>query len=407
MYGITESDRQRIDKKIEYQKEYLKNFSIDIGDKKINMLNSTYSANLNPKKYFSEINNRVNSIFNYAKDKGLKPVFVTLTAPSHYHKKYDDGNYSIDPNDTAKDLTQIWNKFTRLKLFTRMKKETGHNLVYFRVYEPHKSGVPHLHAMLFLPVNYILPVKKRFKKYFADFGTNKNAMDFRYTWYKEAGGAVAYIMKYITKTFKDDNKKSVDDSVYWYVKHKVRRFLSSRTLLPLFVYRKIRHLYKDTDSDLIKLSEKYYQNQIHRLFEDTCISIVEFNPETEEIEDRILWKKLIQDKPSEDFETPYRVEHKLSMRKDKKVENKNIKVEINGLLRYSIDKDTGELIKVPVSPSKLSDLKLFNYLKEIENNIENTNLQHYGVVKNECIKRNIIQDELISLNHYKCDFSEI
>ena len=87
MYGITKKDKKRIDKKIQGQKDFLQNFSVEIGDKQHTMLDSCYSANLNPKKYFAEMNNRVNSIFGYTKDAGLKPVFVTLTAPAKFHKK--------------------------------------------------------------------------------------------------------------------------------------------------------------------------------------------------------------------------------------------------------------------------------------------------------------------------------
>ena len=81
-----------------------------------------------------------------------------------------------------------------------MKKELGHGIIYFRVYEPHKSGVPHLHAMLFLPFDYILDIKKKFFEYFTDkvkWGNNKKSLDFRYTWYKSEGGAVAYIIERI------------------------------------------------------------------------------------------------------------------------------------------------------------------------------------------------------------------
>jgi len=90
MYGITSHDIERIDKKIEFQKEYLKNMNMHFMEQSINMLDNTYSANLNPKKYFAEINNRVNTMFTNAKEKGLKPVFVALTFPSKYHKKYEN-----------------------------------------------------------------------------------------------------------------------------------------------------------------------------------------------------------------------------------------------------------------------------------------------------------------------------
>ena len=248
MYGISGKDIESIDKKIEFQKNWLENFSIDFGNKSVSMLNNTYSANLNPKKYFAEINNRVNTMVAKAKDQGLKPIFITITAPSSFHRKYKNGDLEVNPNDTAKEITQIWNKFTNLQVFQKMKKDLNISLTYFRVYEPHKSGVPHLHALLFLPSAYILKVKKKFYEYFTNknkWGSNIGGIGFRYTWYKEKGGAVGYVMKYILKTFKDTNSKAVQHSAYWYIKHSVRRFLSSRTLAPLTLYRKVRYYFKN------------------------------------------------------------------------------------------------------------------------------------------------------------------
>ncbi|MDY0015100.1 MAG: replication endonuclease [Bacteroidales bacterium] len=288
MYGITDEDIEYIDSKIQRQIDFLKNFNLDLGDKTINMLDNTYSANLNPKKYFAEINNRVNSMFDYARDHGLKPVFITLTVPSKYHRS------NASHNETAKILTKVWNKFTNLQIFQKMKKELNHGLVYFRVYEPHKSGVPHMHAMLFLPSSYILPVKKKFKEYFSSdrLGTNRKAMDFKYTWYKEKGGAVAYIMKYITKTFKDEQSQQIEHAVYWYIKHKIRRFLSSRTLAPLTVYRKVRYYFKDKfQQDFKKVSNMWKNGTIQRFFNGDVITYMYLDPDSGEVEEKIVYMK--------------------------------------------------------------------------------------------------------------------
>ena len=53
MYGVDFEDKCFIDKKLEKQKNFLENFIIDLGIKEFNLLDNTYSANLNPKKYFS------------------------------------------------------------------------------------------------------------------------------------------------------------------------------------------------------------------------------------------------------------------------------------------------------------------------------------------------------------------
>ncbi|PIE85797.1 hypothetical protein CSA08_00145, partial [Candidatus Gracilibacteria bacterium] len=134
LYGITTNDIKIIDEKLEYQKKYLMNRYFTFEGETKTVLDFTYSANLNPTKYFAEMNNRINSIFQYAKDLNLKPVFMTLTAPSKYHQTDRNKNLLISPNETAKALTQIFNKFTSLQIFRRLKKELGHGLIYFRVY---------------------------------------------------------------------------------------------------------------------------------------------------------------------------------------------------------------------------------------------------------------------------------
>ena len=417
MYGITNNDIKFIDDKIDYQKKYLLNFKIDFGDKNINMLDSTYSANLNPKKYFSEINNRVNTMFNNAKDKGLRPVFITLTAPSSYHKKYSDGNLVTNPNETAKALTQVWNKFTNLQVFQRMKKDLGHGLVYFRVYEPHKSSVPHLHAMIFIPSTYIHEVKRKYKEYFSSdkWGANKKAIDFKYTWYKESGGAVGYIMKYITKTFRDDVSDKIQYAVYWYIKHKVRRFLSSRTLAPLSIYRKIRYYFKDKyKDDFQTVTNKINYGTIYKSFEDTQICYMFYNHDTGEVEEIIIWSKNIDsildkrldekveiiraNKQREDFREAY--ENRLKEKSILITKKEPVIVLVNGIKSYVLNEDTNKFLKIQTIPSRLKDFQLVQYYKNLlfitlDTDIE---IKHFILTQNEMIKRGLKNGVIETLN---------
>ena len=146
MFGITENDILEIDEKLTFQLKYYDKLGFEFGEDKT-AKDFIYSANLNPKKYFAEINKRVNTIMLNTKERGLYPCFFTLTAPSKYHQIDKDGNLIINPNETAKILTEVFNKFTKHQIFKDMKKELGHGLEYFRVYEPHKSGVPHCHII--------------------------------------------------------------------------------------------------------------------------------------------------------------------------------------------------------------------------------------------------------------------
>lgn len=406
MYSISQDDINFIDNKISKQKQYLENFSIDFIDKNINMLDNTYSANLNPKKYFAEINNRVNTMFKNAKDKGLKPVFVTLTAPSKYHKKYNDGNLVINPNETAKALTQIWNKFTNLQVFQKMKKELGHGLVYFRVYEPHKSAVPHLHAMIFIPSSYILEVKKKYKEYFSSYkwGANKKAIDFKYTWYKQSGGAVGYIMKYITKTFRDEDNNKTQLAVYWYIKYKVRRFLSSRTLAPLSIYRKVRYFFKNMDDDFNIITKKINAGVIYKSFEDTQINYIFYNHDIGEIEDIIIWSKNADLILNKRLEKELDSIHQRKQREDftyiKKEKKEPLFVMIKGIKKFVFSEAKNKFVELKIVPSKLQNYQLYTYFKKLEDTpIEKLNIQHYLITKNEMIKRSLLSGDIQPLNN--------
>ncbi|RXK14244.1 hypothetical protein CP965_02000 [Halarcobacter mediterraneus] len=400
MYGITRQDIQIIDTKIELQKKYLLSRHFDFGDNTKSALDFTYSANLNPKKYFAEMNNRINSIFQYAKDLNLKPVFITLTAPSKYHKTNRKKELLINPNETAKELTQIWNKFTSLQIFRRIKKELGHGLIYFRVYEPHKSGVPHLHAMLFLPAGYILSVKKKYKEYFTNkdrWGNNKKSIDFKYTFYNSAGGAIAYIMKYVTKTFKNENDESTQYASYWYIKHNIRRFLCSRTLAPVTIYRKVRHFFKKSENDYLRVSELIKNNQIHRLFEDTTYSYMFYNHETGEVENVTVWQK------NSDLILNSRIKTKdtFTLKYTKKDKKKLLIAFVSDFEKYAFNETLEKFILMPVLPSLLSNYQLQRYYTILDNqDIKTLDLVHFGLVKNEMIKRELLREEIINLNEY-------
>jgi hypothetical protein len=71
LYGITDSMKNDVENKLFRQKlfaEFLSNNMkfTDIG--KFDLANSLYSANINPVKYFSEVNNIVNSLYTSSVD---------------------------------------------------------------------------------------------------------------------------------------------------------------------------------------------------------------------------------------------------------------------------------------------------------------------------------------------------
>lgn len=410
MYGITKEDILMIDNKLEKQRKYIASRLFEFGDESKSALEFTYSANLNPKKYFAEMNNRINSIFEYAKELDLKPVFCTITAPSQYHQTDMNKKLIKKPNETAKALTQIFNKFTSLQLFRRMKKDIGHGLIYFRVYEPHKSGVPHLHAMLFVPKDYILEIKNKFYEYFTDkvrWGNNIKSLDFKYTFYNKnetgdiTGGAIAYIMKYVTKTFKNEDDKSTQYASYWYIKHNIRRFLTSRTLAPLTVYRKIRYFFKKLPNSYLYVTKLIKNGQIQKLFDNTTFNYMRVNYETGEVEDITVWQK------STDLILKSRIKtnETFTLKYNKKEYKKPLLAFVSTFERYFNDEKLNKFVLMPVIPSRLKDYQLNNYYKILsETNIDDLDLVHFGVVKNEMIKRGFLYEDYINPAEYNNTF---
>lgn len=79
MYGINEDIKKYIDEKIRKNKDYLKNLTFFTEDYKlVSMFDSDMNANLSPERYFAEVNNRVNTLFRYAKELNLYPAFNSL-----------------------------------------------------------------------------------------------------------------------------------------------------------------------------------------------------------------------------------------------------------------------------------------------------------------------------------------
>ncbi len=216
--------------------------------------------------------------------------------------------------------------------------------------------------MLFLPKDYILPVKKRYFDYFTDkdkFGSNKKAIDFKYTWYNSAGGAIAYIMKYVTKTFKNENDDSTQYASYWYIKHNIRRFLCSRTLAPITIYRKIRHFFKRHDNDYLKVTQLIKNNDIHRLFDDTTYSYMFYNHETGEVEDVTVWQK------NTDLILNSRIKTKDTF--TLKYKKKPLLAIVSDFEKYAFSETLDKFVLMPVVPSLLSDYQLSQYFRILDN----------------------------------------
>lgn len=244
-YGLTQKQLGVNEKKIDLQKSFLNN-SVLYDKQTANMIplrDLVISANHSPHRYYSEVQNRVNTLVGEAERKNLVPIFMTITLPSEFHPfklvnkkfvknpKYD----GTSPRDAVKALTK---RFARLRNDRALRDIGKENRMYFRVNEPHKSGTPHTHILYYVPKESLNRVISAFRHLFPEQGNDIQ---------HNLRNAVAYVMKYINKTLpKSKSDKLTEKDRYlnaWYSHHRVTRFSTSRTLAPLYLYRLLHHRY--------------------------------------------------------------------------------------------------------------------------------------------------------------------
>jgi len=333
------------------------------------LLSKSYGANVNPKRYFAEVNNRVVGHQRYCQDLFLAPVFMTITLPSEYHPfKTENGLRVANPLYNGKtvreamfDLSNDWRGFLDLQLLKRIKKAGGR--VYMKTVEPHESGVPHLHIMMWIPKNYIIALKGLFKKYF------KGRTTYKYKFDGDEGGAVAYIMKYLNKTFKHSQTEVMTDEAYWCALHKIRRFTTSRTLIPLKYFRKCN--YDERYQDYYEFSKAVFGNYVAICFQGNyifrrCVIDDDWWDDVIFLKDDSSQKNLPAQMPP-----VFSKEQIESMRSKKTYRNSDI----------YIDEDS---VYVPLKKSfaRMSDMELFDYYHN-----EKTEYNPFSLVEFERFKR--------------------
>lgn len=269
-YGLDEIDILYAKSKILRQSRFLNNNGIkdNSNGNLIPLKKIVFSAYHNPNRYYSEIQNRVNTLVSYAKEKNLKPLFMTLTLPSKYHRLktiksgafIDNPNYEgFTPTEAKKELT---NMFAKLRQDRSLKELDKEERIFFRITEPHADGTPHSHILLFVPEDRVDRIVEAFNRLFRQ---NTKANDIQKIT-SNIDNAVAYIMKYINKTLPLSKKESLTDKEqhlhYWYSTHRITRFNSSNTLAPICIYR------KTFDKLSLKALTKVYKEKELEISED-------------------------------------------------------------------------------------------------------------------------------------------
>lgn len=398
-YGISAIDKKDIDTKILNTLNFYKNSYIEInGEKQISFFDFSTSANIQPSRYHAELYNRIKTMREFADELGFDtPIFITLTAPSYLKplkqiklgkskniKLVDNPKFCGDLNfvKLARDyIANSWRSFLRQRIFKDIKNEFHQNIMYLKVFEPHLDGCPHCHIVAFVP--------SKFKDRFVNLAQNyfKTKTDIKSEFDDNGGGVIAYLLKYVLKSFKNGKNGELCDIAYWYIKYEIRRFSTSRTLIPMYLYRKIRHNLEMQDL-----------KQMTNLFRDgfvSCDLIADNNKFS--LGEKLKSTDYIIDTIIVSIDGFDYLEHKIAYKRSDDVvihlyDGKEIKINSNHkkICKIKQNLDFGE--KVPIhwtlKPfSKMTNLELTDLYLNYD--LEYMNPQKLGILENELFNRGL------------------
>ncbi|HHH53979.1 MAG TPA: hypothetical protein ENK91_09995 [Bacteroidetes bacterium] len=151
-------------------------------------------------------------------ENGMIPIFLTLTLPSQYHptsKYYDDSLSVTDGYQKLQDIFRdIYNNF-------RIDRKKVDNIKFIRVIEPHKSWIPHLHSIIYIPLH----LKELFLKHLKRIINNNKLTQTDIKVLDTAKYAVTYLLKYTNKTLEGQYEIRG-----WKIYHKIKRSFTMSNL---------------------------------------------------------------------------------------------------------------------------------------------------------------------------------
>ena len=276
-----------------------------------------------------------------------------------------------------------------------LKLLKGSKYFYIRAFEPHKDGVPHIHALISYPKEIHEKVLQAYKDIFnapqnlkstylsKEQVKNGEINGFQWSINNPAG----YVLKYINKSFINClENKELNHQQAWYIKYKVRRFTTSRHQIPLWIYRKINFFKKDFyNLCLLKdhsdwFCEWDYSSQYFRLSNMKTTELINY-------ENGVL---------------EYSIQGKIIHRYEKKLPKKPQRQKIDFRTYDDIQKDMRIELKSDSKKfvNRMKNYELMSYFKSLP--VSNT--AHYALTINELKKRGLnkifgFDDKPISLNN--------
>ena len=241
----------------------------------------------NPDNRRVELFVRVRGLEELANELGYSAIFVTMTAPSKYHRASRNWNGS-KPNETQSYLNSVWKK-ARAKI-------GRDNLDWFgiRVSEPHADATPHWHMLIFCKREHERALRANIRRYAVECDkqelidahkkrrkskVSKDHKDYVKYWYSPRfdveqidpakGSAVGYISKYISKNINGKNVESESDFdgtgtlkdaagrvVAWAARWRIRQFqfFGAERISIWREFRRIKSPLEDSTFEKIRLA---------------------------------------------------------------------------------------------------------------------------------------------------------
>ena len=200
-------------------------------------------------------------------EQGLVPIFITLTLPAEYHPSSKEYNPFTTIKDGYDKLLEIFRALYHEFYIDRKRVK---NLKFIRVVEPHKSFIPHLHAVIYVQ-------KENVDKFYKHYNNTVKRFELKQVDFKkldEAKYAVTYLLKYVQKTLEGD------DSIRgWKIHHGLKRTFTMSNLnvgLNRQIFSKItRYVDFNKESDLNYFRQILKKVGIKKVLKDALGNILD------------------------------------------------------------------------------------------------------------------------------------
>lgn len=237
--------------KEEKQKSYLEHHKFT-NSSTGEVLSVDYDFEKKYKEYGKVVEQRALTIQELSKrEEGMCSVFLTLTLPSHYHpfrsiatpkgRLYIEDNPSFAFDSLQESVTVGYKEINHIyqTFYKRIKNYVKGNLFYIKAVENHVTMVPHLHLVLYFPIEHLDSVKGVFKRVVEYFELNRTDLE-EVSFKENLNYASRYLLKYIIKDLNNSSDKfKVRVLDGWKRFHKIRVLTTSQLPLNVMVYRKI------------------------------------------------------------------------------------------------------------------------------------------------------------------------